>query len=74
MFFSQKLAIFLFFTSIPANMSLKCYETKWNDNGQNVGSTLQECEVNQVCHIMKVVYGSKKFQSVQFISFLGSHP
>ena len=40
MAYSQKIAIFLFFTSIPAIMSLKCYI---GTTVGNAGSTLQTC-------------------------------
>ena len=49
---SQKLAIFLFFTTIPAIMSLKCYV---GIGGTNLAaSDLQECqaEVHTACAIL----------------------
>ena len=51
MAYSQKLTIFLFFTSIPAIMSLKCYI---GTTVGNAGSTLQTCpaEVNTACSIV----------------------
>ena len=52
MAFVKKLTIFLFVTSIPAMMSLKCYV---GTTVGDAGSTLQECPTNSnaYCTISK---------------------
>ena len=48
--------------------NLLCYQTKWIGI-QNVGSTIQECEDDQVCMINVYEYASMKFHSYELISF-----
>ena len=66
--YSQKLAIFLLFTSIPTIMSLKCYI---GTTVGNAGSTLQECPSasNKACSITI----SMSFLLFKSVSFLDNH-
>ena len=64
--FSQKLAIFLSFTSIPAIMSLKCYQAKLTGL-TTYESTLKECPAEQ--QACTIVESASMFHSFELIHF-----